>query len=446
MVIIDKNTDIQLYKNEDCFVLEYTDELENILSKIKKINEVEIYAKPILLLNKYEQNINPYFANSVDKVIDNEYFEHKEYKKDPLVIKINTKISLLKNQKTDDSDIAFKILRYIYSRDEKLFPFMSIKNKYGYSYPKIDHMLDKNSNQLFESFDFLVDNRLLEPIFYDRCHFCPECYSGFLNFKEVCPKCYSVDINSEALIHHFECAYVGLESEFKHGNKFICPKCDKELFHIGVDYDKPSFVYTCNKCSNEFQNALVQGNCFNCRSIYDVDNLIKRDIYEYELTILSENSALFGFQNIFTNILETNLEILTPKIFERYVEIELNRIKRYKKSVSTLVAINLDDIKNIYKDANDLKTIKQIFIQIADVIKNFLRSTDIITSFNDIMYGVLLVETPFDGAKIATSRLKKEIEELVEVNLNKKYKIDIHLKQITNENNLEELMEFFNNV
>jgi len=442
-MVINIDTELQKYKMEDCFIIEYDQNIDVILSKIKKSNEVEIYAKPILLLNKYEVNIEPYYANSVDKVIDNEYFENEEYKKDTIITQINSKINLLKHQKTDDSEIAFKILRYIYSREERLYPFMSIKNKYGYSYPKIDHMLDKNSNKLFEAFDFLVEQRLLEAIFFDRCHFCPECYSAFLNFKEVCPKCYSVDINSEPLIHHFECAYVGLEHEFKHGNKLICPKCDKELFHIGVDYDKPSFVYTCNKCHYEFQEALVQGNCFNCRSIYDVDNLIKRDIYEYELTVLSENSALFGFQNMFSNILETNLEILTPKIFKRYIEIELNRIKRYKKSVSTLVSINLSDVRNIYKDANDLQTIKQIFMQIADVIKNFLRSTDIITSFNDIMYGVLLVETSIEGAKTATSRLKKEIEELIEFNIQKSYKIDINLKEIKAEDKLEELMEFF---
>jgi len=443
MVIVTMNLDLEQYKTEDCFVLEYDTNLDRVLSKIKKSNEVEIYAKPILLLNRYNKNIDNYYANSVDRVVDMEYIESQEYKKDILITNINSKINLLKNQKTDDTDIAFKILRYIYSRGEKLSPYSSIKNKYGYSYPKIDHMLDINSNKLFEAFDFLVDHRLLDTIFYDKAHFCNECYSGFLNFKEVCPKCNSVDISSEPLIHHFECAYVGLESEFKYENRLICPKCDKELFHIGVDYDKPSFVYRCNKCANEFQDALVQASCFNCGSRYDVDNLIKRDIYEYELTILSENSALFGFQNIFTNILETNLEILSPKIFERYVEIELYRIKRYQKSVSTLVSINLENIKNIYKDANDLQTIKKVFSQIADVIKNFLRSTDIITSFNDIMYGALLVETPLDGAKIATDRLKKEIEELIAFNIHKNYKIGISLKEITQDSTIEELMEFF---
>ena len=446
MVLINYNTDLDLYKSENCFIIKYENEkiLNEILFKIKKSKDVEIYAKPILLLNEYDKKIENYFAQSVDKVIDSNYFYNAEYDKDVMVSNIISKVNLLKHNEVDDVALSFKILRYIYTRGDKLTPYQSIHNKYGYSYPQIDHMLsEEGDNQLFESLDYLANQRLLEPIFYDKCHFCSECYSAFLNFKEVCPRCYNSDLKNEPLLHHFECAYVGLESEFKQGNKFICPKCDKELFHIGVDYDKPSMVNTCKKCGYEFQDALVQGSCFNCRSVFDVDNLILRDVYEYELTVLSENSALFGFKNIFSSILEDNLDILPLKIFNRYMSIELERIKRYKKTVSSLVVINLNDMNKIYQDANSLESIKNIFTQISQVIQNFLRNTDLMTSFNDVMYGVLLVETPLDGAKIATSRLQAEIEELLEVNIKKKYEIEIKLKEITENNNLNELMEFF---
>jgi len=446
MVLIDNNSDLNAYKNENCFIIKYENDklLNDILFKIKKSKDVEIYAKPILLFNEYDKNIDNYFAHSVDKVIDSNYFHHEEYNKDVMISNIIGKVNLLKHNEVDDVDLSFKILRYLYARGERLTPYQSINNKYGFSYPKIDHMLsEEGDNQLFESLDYLSNQRLIEPIFYDKCHFCAECYSAFLNFKEVCPRCFNADLKNEPLLHHFECAYVGLESEFKQGNKFICPKCDKELFHIGVDYDKPSMVNTCKKCGYEFQDALIQGSCFHCRSVFDVDNLILRDVYEYELTVLSENSALFGFKNIFSSILEDNLDILPPKIFNRYMEIELARIKRYKKTVSTLVAINLSDMNKIYQDANSLESIKNIFTQISEVIQNFLRTTDLITSFNDVMYGVLLVETPLDGAKIATSRLKAEIEELLEVNIKKKYDIEINLKEMTQDSEMTDLMEFF---
>ena len=53
--------------------------------------------------------------------------------------------------------------------------------------------------------------------------------------------------------------------------------------HIGVDYDKPSLVYTCNSCGHHSQESVMQASCFNCRTVQPVDALIERKIYNYEL-------------------------------------------------------------------------------------------------------------------------------------------------------------------
>jgi len=442
-MVIDLNSNLNELKKNQCFIIKFenNDILEELLFKIKKSYDVEIYAKPILLFNEFNLEIDKYLANAVDKIIDKDYFYKELYLEDVTIHNINSKISLLK--KGEDKELAFKILRYIYTRDKSIIPYMSLNNKYGYSYPKIDHILgEKNGNGLFEALDFLTEHKLLHPIFFDRCHFCPNCSSAFLNFKEVCPRCFSPNISSEPLIHHFECAYVGPEHEFKYGNKYICPKCDKELFHIGVDYDKPSFVYKCNKCQFDFQDPLVQSTCFNCNSTFDVDNLVLRNMYEYELTVLSENSAIFGFENIFKHYLETSIDIIPPNVFEKYIEIELNRIKRYKKSLSTILMLYLD-MNEIYKNINELETIRNIFEQLSELIINFLRTTDMISSYNDATYGILLIETPLEGAKIAATRLKNEIEDLIKVNLKKEYKIDITLKEIKEDSELEELLNIF---
>jgi len=445
MAIIDLNSDLDKLINEKEFIISYVgeDELNKLLYKIKKHSKLEIYAKPILLLNQFDIKISPYFIQTIDKVIDNKYYENFMYKKDILISEINRKINFLKKSEYKSNNITLKLLRYIYVRNITLVPYQTIENKYGYTYPKIDHFLDKGEQNFFEIFDYLVKRFLLETNFVDRCHFCLECYSPFLNFKEVCPRCFSVNIKSEPLIHHFECAYVGLESEFKHGKKMICPKCDKELFHLGVDYDKPSFMYICNKCQYEFQEALIQTTCFNCNSTFDVDNVILKDIFEYKLTTLSENAALFGFESLFDKIIDENLEILPNYIFNRFLEIELIRIQRYKKSVSTLVRLNLSNLDEIYKDLNNFEKIKKIFVQLADLIKTFLRTSDVITVFNDLIYGILLIETSIDGAKITTKRLKEKITELFEVNLSQTYQIDVSLKEINKDSNLDEIMEFF---
>ena len=38
----------------------------------------------------------------------------------------------------------------------------------------------------------------------------------------------------------------------------ICPKCHKKLRHIGVDYDRPAVVYTCNDCENSFTSPITK--------------------------------------------------------------------------------------------------------------------------------------------------------------------------------------------
>jgi len=453
MVIINHNSNLEELEKSKCFVVKYTNnkELSAILHKIKKSASVEVYAKPILLLNELEQNIDTYYKNCVDKVIDLEYFNKEQYYNDTFIYNINSKITLLKHlDEKKESDLAFKVLRYIYTRDMSLTPYPNIYSKYGYSYPKIDHILDDNKDKkskkgLFRILDFLVEQHMLEATFFDRAHYCPECCSAFINFKEVCPKCNNVNIKEEALLHHFECAYVGKESEFKHGNKKVCPKCDKELMRIGVDYDKPSSVYSCSKCQNSFQEPIVKGSCFNCNHTFNIENFLLREISSYEYTILTENSAIFGFQNIFSNILDTELSMLNKSSFNKYIEIELNRTVRYKKTISTLISLNLSDINKIYSDINKLETIKKTFKELSKIINDFLRTTDIISSFNDVMYGILLLETPFEGAKIATDRLKEEIEELIRINIHKDYEIQIDLKEITQNDSFDDLMGFFKN-
>jgi len=441
MVIIDSKSNLNELKHKKFFIIKYNDELDEILYEIKSNTDAQIYTKPILLLNDTSIKIDDYYVQAVDKVIDLDYINNKDYLSDELIQKINKKAILLKDIK--NNEISFKILRFLFTRDDVLTPYPNINNKYGYSYPKIDYFFGKNNTKdgIFDILDFLTQHKLIEPIFYDKAHFCPECYSAFLNFKEVCPRCLNANIKSEDLIHHFECAYVGLESEFKQGNKLICPKCDKELFHIGVDYDKPSSVYQCHKCQYEFQEPLVQANCFNCKNIFDVDNLILREISEYKNTILTENSALFGFENIFNNMLNENIDILPLQIFKKFVDIEVKRANRYKKTVSSLVCLNLENVNQIYKTANDIMTLKNIFSDLVDIIRNFLRTTDLITSFNDIKYYILLVETPQNGATIAMNRLKKEIEELLKFNLKKDYEIIYQITNIDLDSTLNEVIK-----
>ena len=107
-----------------------------------------------------------------------------------------------------------------------------------------------------------------------------------MSYREVCPKCSSSNTTPDDIIHHFPCGYVGPMKDYKNqiDDKLDCPKCNKRLRHIGVDYDKPSVIYECNHCAHKFQDYYVNAKCLSCESDKSVDQLRSMEIRSYRLT------------------------------------------------------------------------------------------------------------------------------------------------------------------
>lgn len=117
----------------------------------------------------------------------------------------------------------------------------------------------------------------------DRVHVCKECGDSHELFVECCPKCNSSDIRQESMIHHFRCANVSPETSYFKDGELVCPKCRRTLRHIGVDYDRPATVYSCN-CGNTFLHSAMKVICTNCLSQVSPEELTPIDVYEYKLT------------------------------------------------------------------------------------------------------------------------------------------------------------------
>ena len=120
--------------------------------------------------------------------------------------------------------------------------------------------------------------------FVHKIHVCPSCHRSHLLFFECCPKCGSSNLKEEAVIHHFRCANVSPESSYACDGDLRCPKCGRMLRHIGVDYDKPSSVYTCGECGDSFMYPDMSVLCASCRQTHSTDGLMPIDVEEYEFT------------------------------------------------------------------------------------------------------------------------------------------------------------------
>ncbi len=174
----------------------------------------------------------------------------------------------------------YAFVRYCLTRADRLPKMEIVKGSpFGYIHPILYVMLQSlnisaraflNARAKFQGEYQFLDMEELVCI----THVCPNCYDKGMIYQETCPKCGSVNIEEHHMIHHFRCANISPEKSYMRDGKLICPKCLKELHHIGVDYDRPTTSYTCNKCSINFSEAKMICECETCLTKSPVESLV----------------------------------------------------------------------------------------------------------------------------------------------------------------------------
>jgi hypothetical protein len=129
----------------------------------------------------------------------------------------------------------------------------------------------------------LARRGLLSRRFFDRLHVCAACDSRRLSAREQCAACASAHLSEQALLHHFACATLAPEADFRSGSHLVCPKCRSHLRHYGSDYDKPGHGSVCLDCgaSGEPHVAFL---CLDCGSRTDADEAKVVDTFSYRLS------------------------------------------------------------------------------------------------------------------------------------------------------------------
>lgn len=276
------------------------------------------------------------------------------------------------------NNLILKTLQFIHTRDISRFsPIPKRDSKLGYIYPMLTENLDFNQEEKsFEILDISEKEGLLTSSFIDSFYTCNECYNSHLLFRETCPACQSADVFEEEMIHHFPCAYVGPVSDFKTGRDFrdlTCPKCERELKHIGVDYDKPSAILTCNRCDHIFQDPVVKAKCNICETDSNVENLVKLKLKSYQLTNLGRNAAL-GNVMIDIEELDDMVDIIDKSYFNRLLSKEIERMKHIQIK-SSIAYITLDNISDLYQQIGSQNSHK-LMKELLDLINSEIRRTD----------------------------------------------------------------------
>lgn len=432
--------------DEDFFLIDGSDVASAVcmLEKIRQHPEKSIYLKPVLLEKDGPCAGDALLAASVDAVcVEN---DKGDIVNDDIEVLLNGIHSRLRSMQQNplilgDQQTAFRVLRFIASRNREQQPQLTSQRTMGYSYPALEPFFAVNDTGIWDLLELLEQQHMLSSRFISRSYQCVHCQSSFLNFIETCPDCRAINIESDDLIHHFRCAYSAASSEFKSGDQLVCPKCSRQLKQIGVDYDKPSLTFRCRECQYVFEEPFVSTVCYHCGRRTDPDHQTQRSIYAYTITSLGENSALFGPEQLYHNILGKELNVLEYDVFQKFVDIETARIERYKVSTSSILLVEIRGFADAMAALGQRST--ELYKELAHIFSAALRTSDVISTRGQSVFIMLLVETGSEPSEIALRRVTQPIEDLFRDSVSLSADIVSRILPVNNELDLNQVVESF---
>lgn len=387
---------------------------EEIVLKVRMHQLTEVFLKPLF----YEQNFNSEYSIHTDGIFN----EKSTSTARRILDSIQT---MLKNGASNIFNMEQRLLQYLNTRGAALKPKKSRYSKIGYNYPLLSLFYKDKEFEIEKQLQGIANEGKLDFQLIDRVQICNDCFDSYMIYKESCPKCNSIDIEAKDIIHHFTCAHVAPQDEFENpdNDTLECPKCDKHLRHIGIDYDKPSSVYCCKSCDHNFQIAQVVAECHSCDTVNPLEALIELSIHDYALTMKGVLHAEGNYQNQATTQKPSN-----DFVFKQLIQQELQRDFAKDKS-SFILRIEL---KGELLHLLDSNYIQQLWEDISQVVKGYVSNELCYLKTDDTIQLLLL-----DKSKVESETLKDTM--LYNLNLLLKDNLKAHVQIESVLTNIKEL-------
>ncbi len=328
-----KDFDAVLYLTDYCSLIE---------SQLKLLNPLlnnDFMFKPFFVNNYIRKKIIKNMADGICNSIEDQHLIEETYRINRRIEELNFKIVSHEPSFWDNNNILWGIARFYLTRGNE-FPKNDFKagSLKGY-YRGLSEFLIKQKFISGDSRNNFIKKTLsdkkskfIDVKLVDRINVCPVCQHTHILFSERCPRCSSANIKQFDMIHHFRCANISSEMSYLKEGRMICPKCNKELFHIGVDYDRPIGIYQCEECSLQFTQPEIECICTNCSKVSKINELATTDIYDYYFTpygktIYAENDSFVLDKDI--NQLE---QCVTFNSFVDIIRYRISRIRKYNSN------------------------------------------------------------------------------------------------------------------
>ena len=311
-----------------------------------------------------------------------------------------------------DEAAMLKFLKEILdTRIEVIEPSLDPQMPTGHFYPAVAKILGRTSMDR-ECLEKLAGLGLLGREVDNRVRLCPECDDSRLNYRETCPKCNSLNILQQEMVTHFPCSYSAPLQHFRRGGNLVCPKCDQTLRHIGVDYEKPSRLFTCLSCEFVFRDPAVEVQCLRCNCISTPTQTIELTVYRFIVTPLAEQALLEGRisgVNLETLLRNTQTGLYSKSYFEHEIRRELVRTERYQSPFSMLL-VRIDNFEEIASMHPSEAT--QFAESIFTAVSGGLRTLDTTCVWDIDTLGVLLSATDKAHSKEVVRRIQDDVRKL----------------------------------
>lgn len=119
-------------------------------------------------------------------------------------------------------------------------------------------------------------------VLLDTVIVCPEC-EAVPTFRHGCGACGSGCIEQEILIHHYACAHIGSEGEFRRSGELVCPKCRLSGLVAGSDFEQTHGCLRCCDCDAIFTESKMIGHCLSCQHRFDSTEGVVQQIFGFEI-------------------------------------------------------------------------------------------------------------------------------------------------------------------
>jgi diguanylate cyclase (GGDEF)-like protein len=317
----------------------------------------------------------------------------------------------------DSAENRLKVLMHMArsSAAAKTDPLPSSRTRVGYYHPSISELIGCQPGEEYCILETLAEMDCVARELVDQVDLCPYCLHDNLRLRKLCSHCRSSLIVRKDILHHFHCGWAGVEEECMNGTDLVCPQCERQLRHLGVDYERTSQSYFCTACRQIFTEPIEEFLSPQCGRQIPKDGTMVHPVFAYSITSTGLEVARRGtFEGvpISRGIIDRDLNVYRCEYMDRRLVELVNRYLRYKAGFS-LALISVDRFEE-YLERNGHRVTGELMKVLASVLKGETRSVDLPGIRDASTFVLLLPQTRHKGALVFAKRFLQRVRSLNE--------------------------------